>query len=73
MTREERHRRWQEIFDEYDRALGEAQQTERTLSEQLAPLLNQFIAHADETRVRVERIARAVHKANRAALALYRE
>jgi len=71
MTREERDRRWQEIFDKYDQAVAEARHTTGSFREHIAPLMTAFIDHLDQIAQNAERIATAVHEANRAALALY--
>ena len=72
MTREEREKRWQEIFDHYDHAMAEYHQQMTQIST-LAPLLNQMIAKWDAQADAARRIAEATMAANRAALALYRE
>ena len=72
MTPEERNLRWQEIFDNYDRAIAEYHY-QMTQVQTLAPLLNQMIAKWDIQAAAAKRIADATMAANRAALALYRE
>src|SRR5262245_26849935 len=73
MTREERDKRWQEIFDQYDKAVAEARNTTGSFREHIAPLMTAFIDHLDAIAQNAERIANAVHQANHAALALYRD
>lgn len=72
MTTDERARRWQQIFDDYDRAMARYA-AHTTLTEQLAPLLAQFIARADAQATAARGMAEATMTANRAALALYRD
>jgi len=73
MTRDERIRQWQLLFDHYDRAIGEARNGTATLATDVAPLIVQFITHLDAIAAHTDRLATAVHEANRAALALYRD
>ncbi len=72
MTKAERNQRWQEIFDRYDAAMAEVGQ-HRTLTQELGPLLAQFMANADANAVATDRMAKAMREANQAALALYRD
>lgn len=72
MTKDERDKRWQEIFDNYDQAMAKFSE-HRTLTQQLGPLLAQFIARGDSQALAAQGMADAMYRANRAALALYRE
>lgn len=72
MTKAERDKRWQEIFDRYDQAVAEFHQS-TTLMQTLAPQLTRLIATFDEAAAASRRIVDAITAANRAALALYRD
>ena len=73
MTTEERNERWHQIFDRYDRAIAESRSSTRTLAAGVATQLAALMTHLDEVATRVDHIATAVHEANAAALALYRD
>lgn len=73
MTRDERTRHWQLIFDNDDQAIGEARSRTATLAEQVSPLIVPFITPLDAIATHVDRLATAVHEANRAALTLSRD
>jgi hypothetical protein len=79
VTSDERNKRWQEIFDSYDRAVAEFH-GQLTLTQTVAPHfkaiaahLDQLMAKWDEQLAAAKRVMDATIAANRAALALYRD
>jgi hypothetical protein len=79
MTHDERTQRWQDIFDNYDRAIAEFH-SQLTLTTTVAPHFQQVAAHLDQLIAKWDehlaiatRVMEATMAANRAALALYRD
>jgi hypothetical protein len=72
MTKDERDKRWQELFDRYDRAVAEFRQSS-TLMQSVSPHLTKLITTLDETAAAAQRMMEATLEANRTALSLYRD